>query len=321
MVDPLRVLKVRASQWQATEPLGSSDNRWFSFQPPDSSQPALWLFKSVRAHERAVAGTMGQDCAEVIVAHLAQLLELPHVPYRLAEGEIGGQWIRGVACPTMVPERSHSELVLGNELLFKHYARQNVHYEKRGRAKSIRQYTLDAVMKVVDSLSPPLLPGPVARRMSALGVFTGYLLLDAWVANQDRHHGNWGAIRIGHTFHLAPTFDHGSALAQGMTDTERKARLDTRDPGYSLEAFTRKAKTPFRDATSGKHLGTVEALLEAARRQPSSARAWKSQLATVSMEQVAHFVERLPEERMSPVAKRFVCRLLQVNRQRLVECL
>ena len=106
-----------------------------------------------------------------------------------------------------------------------------------------------------------------------------------------------------------------------MTDTERKARLDTRDRGYSLEVFSRKAKTPFHDAISGKHLGTVEALLQAARRQLPSAQSWKKQLATVSMEQVAHLVEKLPAERMSPVAKRFACRLLEVNRQRLLECL
>lgn len=29
----------------------------------------------------------------------------------------------------------------------------------------------------------------------AFDVFTGYLLLDAWIANTDRHPHNWGVLR------------------------------------------------------------------------------------------------------------------------------
>lgn len=47
---------------------------------------------------------------------------------------------------------------------------------------------------------------------SALDVFAGYVLLDAWIANQDRHHENWGALRMGTALYLAPSFDHGAAL-------------------------------------------------------------------------------------------------------------
>ena len=42
--------------------------------------------------------------------------------------------------------------------------------------------------------------------------FVGYVLLDAWIANQDRHHENWGALRHGDELRLAPTFDHGASL-------------------------------------------------------------------------------------------------------------
>jgi len=59
---------------------------------------------------------------------------------------------------------------------------------------------------------------PAPAQISSLGVFVGYMLLDAWTANQDRHHENWAAITGAKGVELAPTFDHGSALARNLTD-------------------------------------------------------------------------------------------------------
>jgi hypothetical protein len=45
----------------------------------------------------------------------------------------------------------------------------------------------------------------------AVDVFVGYLLLDAWIGNGDRHHENWGIVRMKtasnseETEHKAPT--------------------------------------------------------------------------------------------------------------------
>jgi serine/threonine protein kinase HipA of HipAB toxin-antitoxin module len=45
-------------------------------------------------------------------------------------------------------------------------------------------------------------------------VFLGYLMLDAWIANLDRHHENWGLVLTKDiTGHLAPSYDHASSLA------------------------------------------------------------------------------------------------------------
>src|SRR6266496_4341526 len=92
--------------------------------------------------------------------------------------------------------------------------------------EKVPQHTVEAVSGCVAQLEIPA-PEWLTRLPSdiraALDVFTGYILLDALIANQDRHHGHWGAIRLQgeKTLRLAPSFDHGASLARNITDEER----------------------------------------------------------------------------------------------------
>ena len=65
--------------------------------------------------------------------------------------------------------------------------------------------------------------------MSAFDCFAGYLLLDALIANRDRHPRNWAVMPAppGSDAHdmLAPSFDHASGLGFGLTDRERERWL------------------------------------------------------------------------------------------------
>ena len=70
-------------------------------------------------------------------------------------------------------------------------------------------------------------------------------MLDAWIANQGRHHENWVALWDGTEMRLAPTFDHGAALARNLLDSEREERLTTRDRNRTLAAFAEKGRSAF----------------------------------------------------------------------------
>jgi len=169
----------------------------------------------------------GEDWAEVVACHLCGLLELLHVKYELAAEYDGGQYIRpGVVCENMT--HKSFVLVLGNELLPNELLpAADPQYPQAERFK-VRQHTVEAVCDIVaqpgppseDSMTyvPPLLPGIE----SDLDVFVGYVLVAAWMANQGRHHENRGAFRDGSTLRLAPTFDHGAALARNLLDEERE---------------------------------------------------------------------------------------------------
>jgi len=113
---------------------------------------------------------------------------------------------------------------LGNQLLL---ARDPNYPGEVQRRYKVKEYTVTAVAECIEHLAVPSaewtenLPNEIN---TARGIFVGYIMLDAWVANQDRHHQNWGAIRVPDQamMFLAPTFDHGASLARNLSDEDEK---------------------------------------------------------------------------------------------------
>ena len=103
---------------------------------------------------------------------------------------------------------------------------------------------------------------------AAIDTFIGYLLLDAWIGNSDRHHENWGFINFNGSY-LAPTYNHASSLDRNESDDKRQARLKTNDRGFSVEAYVNKYKSCLH-AQSGnnKPFKIFEAFYEAAKLCP-----------------------------------------------------
>ena len=300
------VLSVDHSRSEAHEQLGSKAKFWFT------DQDRRMLFK---AEER---GT-GEDWAEKIACELCRLIGLPHVHYELASECDGARVLHpGVVCESCAPPPL--DLVLGNELLFKRdprYPAADVRQHK------VHEHTVDAVVAVLREIDPPAQPwmaGVPTGILSALDVFVGYVMLDAWIANQDRHHENWAALRDADRLRLAPTYDHGAALARNITDAERKDRLTTRDRNRTLAHYAARAGSAFYAAVSDrKPLLTVQAFLAFADRAPDAARRWRDALRTATIPQVREIVDEVPPYRMSAITRDFTVELLTVNRRRLLE--
>ena len=290
------------------EYLGTKRKFWFTMDE------RRYLFK---AEER---GT-GEDWAERIVSELARLLGIPHVEYELAHEYEGQTAIQpGVICPTFVPRPQI--LVLGNQLLV---IRDPAYPALEDRKYGVREYTVEAVAEMVALLKPP---APEWMRTTpegittALGVFTGYVMLDAWVANQDRHHQNWGAVWQAPDLRLAPTFDHGASLARNLTDEERKERLRTRDRNRSVEQFCSRARSGFYSATQkDKTVLALDVFKRFSELDPGAARIWLGKLAEISQSVVDAILAEIPPQRMSPVTREFTLELLMINQRRLLESL
>ncbi len=290
------------------EYLGTKRKFWFTMDG------RRYLFK---AEER---GT-GEDWAEKIVCELARLFGIPHVEYELAHEYEGQTAIQpGVICPTFVPRPQI--LVLGNQLLV---IRDPAYPALEDRKYGVREYTVEAVAGMVTLLKPP---SPEWMRTTpegittSLGVFTGYVMLDAWVANQDRHHQNWGAIWQAPALRLAPTFDHGASLARNLTDEERKERLRTRDRNRSVEQFCCRARSGFYSATQkDKTVLALDVFKRFSELDPGAARIWLGKLAEISQSVVDAILAEIPPQRMSPVTREFTLELLMINKRRLLESL
>lgn len=289
------------------EYLGTKRKFWFTMDE------RRYLFK---AEER---GT-GEDWAEKIVSELAGLLGIPHVEYQLAHEYEGQRPIQpGVICPTFVPRPL--VLVLGNQLLL---FRDKNYPAQEDRKYGIREYTVDAVARIVSLLEPPSAEWMVRTPSgitTALGVYIGYVMLDAWVANQDRHHQNWGATWLAPNLRLAPTFDHGASLARNLSDEDRHIRLQTRDQNQTVEHFASRARSGFYASDkNAKTLLALEVFRQFAERDRESARNWLGKLATISHTQVSAILAGIPPHRMSPVTRDFTLKLLMINHRRLLDC-
>ena len=300
------VRRVDRRRAEAVEPLGSKPKFWFL----DGDRRMLF-----KAEER---GT-GEDWAEKVACHLCELLNLPHVHYELAEEYDAATYIRpGVVCETCSP--APVSLELGNQLLLK---RDPAYPAEEGRKYKVREYTVQAVAEVLSQLARPAdewMAGVPSAIQTAFDVFVGYVLLDAWIANQDRHHENWAALREGDELRLAPTFDHGASLARNISDEERKERLTTSDLNRTVSRFARRAASAFyASTTDARPLSTTDAFVSFARLAPSSGRIWLERLQGADRVSVRNILAELPPRRMSKIAKDFTLELLCENQQRLLE--
>ena len=262
--------------------------------------------------KRGRPGT-GENWAEKVCCEICRMLNIPHAEYELA---VWKKDRKGVVTPTFVPKGGR--LILGNELL----ARVVDDYDQTKRFRA-RQHTVRTVMAVAsfEAIGFPIGWNPPESVVDASGVFVGYLMLDALVSNQDRHHENWGVVLLpeGGVF-FAPTFDHASSLGRNETDDARNDRLTTRDKGRSVEAYVARAKSAFYATySSTTPLTTLEAFREAAKIRPEAADYWLQQLVGIDSVAYRDIITEVPGTEISKLAGDFAVRMIEINASRILQ--
>lgn len=276
------------------EQLGTKPKFWFGANK--------FLFKEARKDT-------GEDWSEKVACELCGLLGLPHATYELAI------WTgkRGVITENFVPPSAN--LIPGNQLL----VRVNPRYPA-GTLRGVRQHTVRIALIVVDLMKPPLEFMPIPGVSSAAEVFLGYLMLDAWIGNNDRHHENWGLVLTrDRVLHLAPSFDHASCLGRIESDEEKLDRLRTRDLFRKVEAYVMKASSAFYPSpASTRPFSPLEAFASAGKLYSRAALAWLKQLEEVSPDKTMEILCSIPKDRISDVSIEFAQKVLSINRDRLL---
>lgn len=294
------IITLSADVPEQLEQLGTKTKFWYH-----DLDGRRMLFKEGRPNT-------GENWAEKVCCELCRKLGIPHAEYELAVWKVVR---KGVVSPTFVPKGGR--LVLGNELLAK--AVDDYDYTHRFQ---VRQHTVRIVMAVMSSRGIGLPPGwqPPESISDAAGVMVGYLMLDALVSNQDRHHENWGLIYLPEQgVFFAPTFDHASSLGRNEPDKKRLDRLSTNDKGRNVEAYVKRAKSAFYlTNNSTKPLTTLDAFAEAAKIRPDAARYWLQQLSVINPEDFLAIITEIPETEISVPARDFACRMLEINAKRLL---
>jgi len=292
------IIEVTDDAAELTEQIGTKPKFWFA-----GEGGASWLFKESRP-------STGEDWSEKVASELCQLIGLPRARYELATWR--GR--RGVVTPSFVP--AGGLLIHGNDLLA-----QVVDDYPASKLFRVSEHTLNRVLAIMHSSQARIPAGMAADPAfpAAADVFVGYLAFDAWIANQDRHHQNWGLVRLqtGEN-HLAPSFDHASSLGRNETDEERRERLFTRDQGRSVEAYVLRARSAlYLRPGDRRAMSTLDAFLEAAKLHRESAGAWLNRICEVETASVTRILDQVPTERISEPAVEFAKAILRANRSRL----
>jgi hypothetical protein len=285
------VLDVTGWELDRIEAVGDSAEVWLS-----GADGAAWLYKPRPPYAHA-----GADWAERVTTEIAGMLTLPAARVELVRR--GAE--RGTISRNVRPddwELQHGALLL---------AERDESFQIQSAAR--HGHDLTAIQAVLqDVLSPPRSPDE-----PAFDVFAGYLLLDALVANPDRHEMNWAVLRPpsgGGPMRLSPTWDHGSALGHNLTDAFRE-RAHEQD---RVEQWASNGRAHRFDARTDGRLSLVElAARGMSLASPKAQVRWWSALEGLQEATMATCVARVPE--LSDVAVTFTSLLLRTNRRRLLD--
>ncbi len=188
---------------------------------------------------------------------------------------------------------------------------------------NVSKHTLDVVLAAISNsaVNLPLDWIPPAGIETAVDTVAGYLLLDAWIGNTDRHHENWGFIEKQEaqtsvvTVYLAPTYDHASSLGRELLDNDRQKRLNNK----SVAAYAANCRSAlYKQVGDKKAMFAIDAFRETARRYPNAAVVWLDRLASVSPADTLALFNRIPKDRISVAAIEFAGEILEINKSRLL---
>ncbi|CAJ0742330.1 HipA domain-containing protein [Ralstonia mannitolilytica] len=312
------VISVDPNSAEMFEQLGTKAKFWYR-----DPQFGRSLFKRGRENT-------GENWAEKLACELAGAIGVPHAYYELAQCD----GVYGVSSPSFVPPSGR--LVHGNEILARAKGYQDEAAVVKANYYRSRAHTITLVLGVLMAASTsefglrvPDGFAPFHGVVTAADVFLGYLMLDAWIGNQDRHDQNWGLLvevkgprnAPDVILTLAPSFDHGSSLARNETDLACEEMLRTKDLGRHISRYVERARSAlYPHAASGKTkpLLTIEAFAFARKRAPIAGDAWLARLEAISEERIHDMVDMLPDEFVTPVRREFLVAYLKLNRQRLL---
>ena len=147
----------------------------------------------------------------------------------------------------------------------------------------------------------------------------GYLLLDAWIGNSDRHHENWAILQRDDGRFLSPSYDHASSLGRNEPDARMAGRLRGTDPRSTVEAYANKCRSALYETPDAVHpMTTRDAFAFAVKNRATAGEYWLSRLRALDDQRASEILESIPDERCSAVHRRFASRILEINRRHLL---
>lgn len=225
-------LDLTAWEFVRVETRGASEKVWLQEPDGTSTRPQThWLFKPVTVHDDG-SRQLG-DWTEAAASKIAAALDLPAATAVLASRA----GIEGVATQNVRP--AGYDMVTGRMAMIDEIGVET-RDSNRDKTASVG-HTLQNVQRALDGYGPPPAVDSWAD-CEGFDVLAGYLLLDALIANGDRHEQNWSVLRAttrsaSRSDAVAAAYDMEASMGFQLTDAARSARLGDR---RGMDAFVRK---------------------------------------------------------------------------------
>lgn len=289
------------------ETIGQSPTLWLREPGGPPAAASEWLFKPVLIHVNGTRQT--GDLAEKIVSELARRVEIPHADIELAQYKgLEGSISRNVR-PNQ--HEMHTGRIWMNAHPAIEYQAINARKSRR-RGSATEGYSLPNILRSLEDVSAP--EDNTGREESAAETFTDYLVLDALVANRDRHEDNWAITKpiIGPgPVRLAALYDNAGSLGYNMSDDARERVLAKPD---GIATWVRRG-TAWR-FDGHQNVSLVDLAIDAekmiGRLRTSS---WPDKLENLISNGVGDFLARMPG--MSEVSRRFALEVIVENAGRI----
>lgn len=209
------------SDWEVVidETAGQEEKLWLA----EPGTGVLWLYKPPTVKN---GFRQGEDWAEKVSQELAALVGVPCAEVRLASRYDKPGSISRNLVPTGWEMQAGGLLLAETDESYQHGT---------CRVKGRPGHSIARIFEVLQGVGPPPnaeLPGG----FGAFDVFTGYLMLDAWVANRDRHDENWSVLlplpTMDQPRRLCASYDQAGSLGYNMSAARCLDRL-TRPNGVT----------------------------------------------------------------------------------------
>lgn len=300
------------SGWREIGAQQSGSGRTVWLEEPGTGQ--YWLHKDTLVPANGIE--QGEDWSEAVSTHVATLLGVPCAATQLCLRN--GR--RGSLSRSVVPKRHHfweGHVVMEAADLAGYFPNLDGKPGVDPTRPSVRRpgHTLANIRAALEGIAAPdEFQGP--PQASGFDVFTGFMILDALIANPDRHEQNWAVIAPPLTsavLRLSPSYDHASSLGYNLTDAHRALNLDP----SRLVIWAAKGR-----AARFEHVGKADTLVRHAAHAlelcaPGVATWWRQQVAELDLGPVLEPLRRRRIPGMSDLAATFAHDLLELNLRRL----
>jgi hypothetical protein len=143
----------------------------------------------------------------------------------------------------------------------------------------------------------------LADKEAAVSLFWETYVIDALLANPDRHGHNWGYLKDHDTYRVAPIFDNGSSLFSSFSSLEEMSYVLT----DQKEIDERVYETPVSLINQGKTVSSYYDVLVKGN-YPRLAKALKKIFPRINLEEIYALIDSV--EDLEPIRKQFLKRII-----------